>query len=113
MNIFRGLVVLGVILVGTVSMAGEVLLAFTAEWCGPCQQFKKDLADDPKLAEGYEVDIVDAEVVSEMARDFGVKTYPTFYVVKVADDGVLKVSNVVKKQEGYTGARKFKKWLER
>lgn len=112
MNIFRGLVVVGVLWTGAVGMAAEVLLAFTASWCGPCKQFKSDVAANPELVAGYTLDIVDVDQAKEMAKDFGVKSYPTFYVVKVEDDGVLKVSNVIKKQEGYD-PRKFKKWLER
>lgn len=112
MSIFRGLIVLGVIWVGAVGVAGEVLLAFTASWCGPCKQFKSDVAENPEMVAGYELDIIDVDQAKEMAQDFGVKSYPTFFVVKVGDDGVVKVANIVKKQEGYD-ARKFKRWLER
>lgn len=113
MSIFRGLIVLGVIWVGAVGLAGEVVLAFTAEWCGPCKQFKSDVAENPELVAGYDLDIVDVDQAKEMTKDFGVKLYPTFFVVKVEEDGALKVANIVKKQEGYDGAKKFKKWLER
>jgi hypothetical protein len=104
---------LGVFMAGSLGCAGEMLLAFTAEWCGPCQQFKRDYMADKELTAGYEVEIIDGDRAKEMAKDFEVKSYPTFIVVKVAKNGVLKKDNVVKRQAGYTSAEKFKDWLKR
>lgn len=108
-----GSLLLGVIGLGGTGIAGEMLLAFTAEWCGPCQQFKADYMRDASLTAGYTVEIIDAEKAQEMAKDFGVVSYPTFIVVKVAADDKLNKNNVVKKQSGYTGPEKFKAWLKR
>ena len=113
MKLVQALVMVGISLMAQVGMAGDVLLAFTAKWCRPCQQFKADLAADDQLAAGYEVDVVDVNVAQEMAADFDVGTVPTFFVVKVGPDGVIKKANAVKTQVGYNGPAKLKRWLAR
>lgn len=79
------------------------LLIFTATWCAPCQALKKDIAADPKLLADYEWGYVDFDAEKEMARDYGIKTVPTFLI--------LEDNKVVRRLVGYPGLEKFKKWL--
>ncbi|NBT59440.1 thioredoxin, partial [bacterium] len=102
----------GILLVGNSAIAADVLLAFTAEWCGPCQQFKADYMADKNLVAGYETEIINVDKAKELARDFDVKSYPTFIVIKVEDDGTWRKDNIVKRKSGYDSPKKFKKWLE-
>jgi thiol-disulfide isomerase/thioredoxin len=111
MNVLRMLLVLGC-LGAQVCGGGESLVVFSASWCGPCQQFKQDLVEDPELIAGYEIDVIDVDLLPDMAEDFAVKSYPTFIVVKVEDD-ILKPENELRREIGYTGPGKFKRWLLR
>jgi thiol-disulfide isomerase/thioredoxin len=101
-----------VALIANVCGGGESLVVFSASWCGPCQQFKQDLVEDPELIAGYEIDVIDVDLLPDMAADFTVKSYPTFIVVKV-DDDILKPENEIRREIGYTGPGKFKRWLLR
>ena len=82
------------------------LLIFTAEWCEPCRQFKADYAKDTTIVAPYEKNtaVFDIEKNAELAQKYNVKTVPAFLVVE--KDVVLR------KQEGYNGPVKLKKWLE-
>lgn len=113
MKLFKMLAVWGLLFVGNVCRAEDVLMVFTAQWCGPCQQFKRDYTADKSLAEGYTVEILDIDTAKDLTKDFAVNTVPTFIVVKVGDDGVIKQENIVKRQAGYDGVKKLKRWLER
>lgn len=54
------------------------VLAFTASWCVPCQKAKPVLAQVE--AAGVEVQVVDIDAQSELARQYGVTSVPTFIV---------------------------------
>lgn len=113
MNIVRTLMVLGLTTLGSIGWGKEVLLVFTAEWCKPCQKFKQDLMENSHLLSAYEISTIDVDRIPDMADDFAVKTVPTFIVVKVAEDDVIKKTNVVKKEVGYTTLERFLRWLKR
>lgn len=113
MKLFKVLVVWGLLFVGNVCVAEDVLMVFTSNHCPPCRQFKADYLADKTLADGYSVEIMDVETAQDMMKDFDVNTLPTFIIVKVGEDGVVKKENIVKRQSGYDGARKLKRWLER
>ena len=60
----------------------NIVLYFTAEWCGPCKKtrpFVEELNKDQSETRFYIID-VDSEM--EMAEDFGIKSVPTFVVMK-------------------------------
>ena len=59
-----------------------MILYFTAEWCGPCKQTKpivEELNREQIMAKFFIID-VDSEI--EMTQDFGVRSIPTFIVMK-------------------------------
>ena len=60
----------------------NIILYFTAEWCGPCKKTRpivEDLNHDQTETRFYIID-VDSEM--EMAEDFGIKSVPTFVVMR-------------------------------
>ena len=95
-----------------VGQAEETLLVFTASWCGPCQNFKKDLAADATLAGEYPVDNIDIDVAPEVAADFAVNGVPTFILIDV-NDKTLNPQKEIRRRVGYTGPQAFKAWLGR
>lgn len=82
---------------------GADLLVFTAKWCAPCREFKRDLSKDPEMLDGYKVIVVDMDKEPELAKAHGVKSVPTF--VLFADGGKLYTKT------GYQGKDDLKAWL--
>ena len=60
----------------------KMILYFTADWCNPCKKTKpivEELNREQILAKFFVVD-VDSDI--EMTKDFGIKSVPTFVVMK-------------------------------
>lgn len=61
-----------------------LLFYFTAKWCGPCQRIKpllqkvSDGADSSKL----KVYMIDIDENDEIAKEFKIRSVPTFYLYK-------------------------------
>ena len=59
-----------------------MILYFTADWCNPCKQTKpivEELNREQIMAKFFIID-VDSDI--EMAKDFEIKSVPTFVVMK-------------------------------
>ena len=61
-----------------------LLFYFTAKWCGPCQRIKPLLqkiseGSDPSVLKVYMIDIDEND---EIAKEFQIKSVPTFYLYK-------------------------------
>ncbi len=88
---------------------GKVVFAFaTADWCGPCQTFKKGALADPRVAEWVEQNAepvyIDVDASPSDAQRLGVRGIPASYVLK---DG-----EIVNATSGVQGAGAFLDWLE-
>jgi len=60
----------------------NTVLYFTAEWCSPCKKTRpivESFNHDQTETRFY---IIDVDIEMEMAQDFGVKSVPTFIVMK-------------------------------
>ena len=60
----------------------KIILYFTAEWCNPCKQTKpivEELNREQIMAKFFIID-VDSDI--EMAKDFEIRSVPTFVVMK-------------------------------
>ena len=60
----------------------KMILYFTADWCNPCKQTKpivEELNREQIMAKFFIID-VDSEI--EMAKDFEIRSVPTFVVMK-------------------------------
>ena len=61
-----------------------LLFYFTAKWCGPCQRIKPLLqkiseGSDPSKLKVYMIDIDEND---EIAKEFQIRSVPTFYLYK-------------------------------
>ncbi len=59
-----------------------MILYFTADWCNPCKQTRpivEELNREQIMAKFFIID-VDSEI--EMAKDFEIRSVPTFVVMK-------------------------------
>ena len=78
-----------------------IMLYFGAEWCGPCKQLKKRLADNeskslmPKLVVGH-LD-VDEELNTKLVKRYKVSSLPTQILIKLDENKVVELARI----EGY------------
>jgi len=58
------------------------VLYFTADWCNPCKKVRpivEELNREQIIAKFF---MIDADIESEMVSDFGVKSVPTFVLIR-------------------------------
>lgn len=58
------------------------VLYFTADWCNPCKKVRpivEELNREQIIAKFF---MIDADIENEMVSDFGVKSVPTFVLIK-------------------------------
>jgi thiol:disulfide interchange protein len=78
-----------------------IMLYFGAEWCGPCKQLKKRLADKesktqmPNLVVGH-LD-VDDELNTKLVKRYKVSSLPTQIFIKLDNSKVVELARI----EGY------------
>jgi thiol-disulfide isomerase/thioredoxin len=85
------------------STAEPVLLAFHAEWCGPCHRARP--AVEQLVREGYPIKTVDIDKAPELARRHHVDSVPTFIV---ADGSGRELSRISGPQSAAELARFYK-----
>lgn len=92
--------------------SGKPVLAFvTADWCGPCQSFKRGALVDPKVAaairERTQPVYVDATGANAVAARLNVSGVPVLILIKPDDKGEREVSRL----EGNVGSDQVLAWL--
>lgn len=77
------------------------ILAFTAKWCGPCQNMKMNVLGDfdPTVVIQYDIDVHD-----EMTKQYKINAIPTFVVLN--EDGAE-----IDRFQGVHPASKFFEYL--
>lgn len=92
--------------IGLGSVRADTVLMFSADWCKYCQIAKRDMLENQDEVDGWGLEVVDTDVSADLAKEYGVKTLPTF--IYLNDDG-----KEVDRQVGYKGYRHLKRWVER
>jgi len=82
-----------------------ILLIFSADWCGYCQQLKKDM---PNLQETdrYIVCTIDIEANPELKKKMGIKSLPTSLIIDQTSN------NEISRKVGYK-TEDYSRWLRR
>jgi len=93
--------------------AKPLLVAFSADWCPPCQQMKAWVFSDKKIADAIEADFVPVKVDlsseglpdQRLADKYGIQAIPTFLTL-TADGKPISIST------GYLSKDELTNWLE-
>jgi thioredoxin-like negative regulator of GroEL len=84
----------------------ETMMVFSADWCGNCVKFKKDLERQPFALEPNVVDVLDFDADRETARQLNVTRIPTFILY---DENNREVARKV----GYANISELKAWADK
>jgi thiol-disulfide isomerase/thioredoxin len=84
-----------------------ILVVLGAEWCGPCKQLEKELAQPSfeAIFRKWIVVKIDIDVEVALAKEWQVSAVPAFRVLDMNQQ--VSASN-----EGFGGLRKLQSWLE-
>jgi thiol-disulfide isomerase/thioredoxin len=74
------------------------VLYFTAEWCNPCQR-TKPVAEELKRDGVIDFMFIDADSETELVQKFGVKSIPTYILIKDGEE--VKRMNGAKTKEDF------------
>ncbi|MHC4416204.1 MAG: thioredoxin family protein [Planctomycetota bacterium] len=96
------------------SSAKPLLVLYTADWCPPCRQLKKDVLSDPDVSDFLREEFICVKVDltnrsgdnNRVAYEFGVQSIPTIQVFNT--DGRL-----VSSRTGTSPVPVFLNWLQR
>lgn len=92
--------------INEVNFKAPRFVVFTASWCGPCQNLKETL-NHPSVKEylnGFKVYEVDVDKNPEIAKEYGVKSIPAYFVI---DGDKYKA-----KGEGYKTPKQMVQFLQ-
>jgi thioredoxin 1 len=62
------------------------VLYFTAEWCNPCKKVRPIVDEINREGSDVRFIVVDADSEIELAKNFGVKSVPTFILIKDGEE---------------------------
>ena len=79
----------------------EMILIFSADWCGYCKKLKKDITTNIELFEDNIICIIDIDKFPELAKNYNVKSIPKSIFF---DKNNKKTREVL----GYSNIEKFK-----
>ena len=60
----------------------KTILYFTAEWCGQCKKTRPIVEELNKDLSLTNIRVVDIDSEMELAKNFGIKSVPTFIVIE-------------------------------
>jgi len=91
----------------------DVLIFFTADWCSYCQRMKNETLSNERVKksmEKYVFYMCDTDEEPNIAKSYGVKGIPAYFIVN-AEKSTVEAPQVVKSGKGYLGATSFLAWL--
>jgi len=86
-----------------------ILLYFTAEWCGPCQQMRRYVWTDPQVAEALKNFVpvrIDVDRDPKLAQQFHINPIPAFFILDSS-------GQIARNYEGAMEPQEFINWVSR
>lgn len=86
-----------------------VFADFTATWCGPCQEMRRELWSDKKVASALEAFVpvqIDVDQNRPVAARYQIEGIPAFFLLD-------REGRVVKRSEGGMTKSEFLDWIKR
>lgn len=83
----------------------DVLLIFSASWCGACQDMKKDITNDQS-------GILNNHIVCYIEYDENPAVIKEYKVRKIPDYLIIRKRKEIKRKVGYKGFTDFSKWIK-
>ena len=74
------------------------VLYFTAEWCNPCKKVRPIVEDINREYSDAKFIVVDADSEIELTSNFGVKSIPTFILIKDGEE-ISRLTGAKTKEE--------------
>ena len=93
-----------VALIASDTIAAE-LYVFVRPGCQPCEEFKRAAERDPTLLGGFDVFLVDGFSRPDIAKRFGVRSYPTFVLVEEERE--------LRRTSGFSDSDNLRQFLDR
>lgn len=82
----------------------DVLVMFTASWCGACQVMKHDINTDTSgLLDDHIICYVNHDTEVDLVKEYRVKFLPDYFL--------LRKRKEIKRKTGYKNWKEFKQWL--
>ena len=69
---------------------------FSADWCGPCKQFKPIMQE--LLDEGYDIEFIDGDENRDLAIEYNIRSIPTT-VIEQNGKEINRILGVKSKEE--------------
>lgn len=82
----------------------KIVAVFSATWCGPCNQLKKDLANNLNILEDCIYVRIDIDQRRDLKRSYNVRTIPDIMII---ENGFQ-----TKRKTGYNNLKDFHNWLK-
>lgn len=81
----------------------DLLIVFSADWCGNCVIFKKYIMEDSSILSNMVVCFVDFDSNDSIVKEYKVKKIPDFRYYKDSAE--------IGKKIGYSNRQEFDKWI--
>lgn len=82
----------------------KIVAVFSAGWCGPCNQLKKDLANNLSILDECIYVRIDIDARKDLKQSYGVRTIPD---IRIIENGFQ-----IKRKVGYNNIKELEKWLK-
>ena len=83
----------------------DLLVIFTADWCGICQEMKQDIEKNEILVENLIICYIDMDKNEDLVKEYGVKHIPDYFILKNKTEFGRKI--------GYINLEYFKRWIDK